>query len=179
MNHQLQRLQDEVASAILGMSPEQLSWHLPSKWSATEVLEHLYLTYTGTLKGLAKIFEAGRPLATRSTWTHRRRTLFVFGFGYFPSGRESPPVARPRGLPAEEVLVGIGPKIAEMEGVLRRCEEKFGRRTNLLDHPILGPLTASQWRQFHLIHGLHHVKQIRRLREAAQLPAEPERSKPK
>ena len=172
MNHQLQRLQDEIASAIHGMSPEQLSWHPPGKWSATEVLEHLYLTYTGTLRGFAKVFEAGRPLATRSSWTHRRRTLFVFGFGYFPSGRESPPAARPRGLEAEKVLAEIGSKVAEMEEVLRRCEEKFGRRTNLLDHPILGPLTATQWRKFHLIHGLHHIKQIHQLRAASQTPTQ-------
>jgi len=25
---------------------------------------------------------------------------------------------------------------------------------------VLGPLTASQWRKFHWIHGRHHVKQI-------------------
>jgi hypothetical protein len=37
-----------------------------------------------------------------------------------------------------------------------------------LDHPILGPLTGGQWRKFHLVHGLHHVKQIRRLRESLE-----------
>jgi hypothetical protein len=38
----------------------------------------------------------------------------------------------------------------------------------VLDHLILGPLTAAQWRKFHWIHGRHHVKQILRLREQAR-----------
>jgi hypothetical protein len=63
----------------------------------------------------------------------------------------------------EKVLAEIGPKITEMDDMLARCEEKLGTRCKLLDHPILGPLTAAQWRKFHLLHGIHHVKQIHRL----------------
>jgi hypothetical protein len=29
---------------------------------------------------------------------------------------------------------------------------------------VLGPLTGAQWRKFHLVHGLHHQKQLLRLR---------------
>jgi hypothetical protein len=162
----LQRLQSEIASAIAGLSAEQLSAHPEGKWCAGEVLEHLYLTYTGTIKGLERVAGAGKPAtATKPTWEQRGRTLVVVGLGYFPSGREAPPVARPRGLPPETVLAGIGPKIAEMNDVIASCEKKFGSRGKLLDHPVLGPLTAAQWKKFHLVHGLHHVKQIRRLRQ--------------
>jgi hypothetical protein len=55
-----------------------------------------------------------------------------------------------------------------MDSIIARCEEQLGSRCKLLDHPILGPLTASQWRKFHLVHGLHHVKQLRRLREISE-----------
>jgi hypothetical protein len=161
----LQRLQEEIAAAVAGLSAEQLIRHRPGKWCAAEVLEHLYLTYTGTVKGFERVAEAGKPLATTQTWTQRGRTLIVVALGYLPSGREAPPVARPRGLPPEKVLAEIGPKIAEMDGNIARCEEKFGSRLKLLDHPILGPLTGAQWRKFHLVHGLHHVKQIKRLRK--------------
>ena len=169
MDPRLQRLQKEVESAIAGLSAEQLNSHPPGKWCAAEVLEHLYLTYTGTIKGFERQVEvkADKPTTTTiPTWAQRARTLVVVGFGYLPSGREAPPVARPRGLPQEKVLAGIGPKIAEMDDIIARCEEKFGSRRKLLDHPVLGPLTAVQWRKFHLVHGLHHVKQIRRLRAA-------------
>jgi Protein of unknown function (DUF1569) len=163
----LRRLQNEIAAAVAGLSAEQLSAHPPGKWCAAEILEHLYLTYTGTIKGFQRVAEAGKPLATKApSWAQRVRTLVVVGFGHLPSGREAPQVARPRGLPPEKVLAEIGPKIAEMDDVISRCEEKLGVRGKLLDHaifdhPILGPLTAAQWRKFHLVHGLHHVKQIR------------------
>jgi hypothetical protein len=159
----LRQLQDALESAVSGLSAEQLSWHPPGKWCAAEVLEHLYLTYTGTVKGFERVADAGKPLVTGSTFRQRGRTLIVVGFGYLPSGREAPPVARPRGVPLEKVSAEIGPKIAEMDDVIRKCEDKLGTRRKLLDHPILGPLTGPQWRKFHLVHGLHHVKQIRRL----------------
>lgn len=165
VNHHLRRLRKEIESAIVGLWAEEWIWHPPGKWCAAEVLEHLYLTYTGTIRGFAKVVEAGKPMATQSTWIHRGRTLIVLGFGYFPNGRESPQVARPRGVPAEKVMAEIGPKITEMDEIVSNCEKKFGSRTNLLDHPILGPLTGSQWKKFHLVHGLHHVNQIRLLRE--------------
>jgi len=162
----LERLQQEIAAAISGISAEQLARHPPGKWCAAEVLEHLYLTYTGTLKGFERVAEAGKPLATAQTWKQRGRTLIVVAFGHMPSGREAPAVSRPRGLPPEKVLAEIETKISEMDASIARCEKNFGLRRKLLDHPVLGPLTGSQWRRFHLVHGLHHVKQIRRLRES-------------
>lgn len=170
MDPRLKRLQQEIATAVAGLSTEQMSRHPPGKWSAAEVLEHLYLTYTGTIKGFERVAAAGKPLATVSSWSQRRRALIVVGFGYFPSGRESPPVVRPRGVPQEKVLGEIGAKIAEMDDIIRRCEESLGLRRKLLDHPILGPLTGREWRKFHLVHGRHHVKQIRRLREGVGKP---------
>jgi len=163
----LEKLQREIAGAIAAMSVEQLSRHPPGKWCAAEVLEHLYLTYTGTLKGFQRVSEARKPLTTTQTWKQRGRTLIVVVFGHMPSGREAPPLSRPRGLPPEKVLAEIGPKIGEMDDQIALCEQHFGSRRKLLDHPILGPLTASQWRKFHLVHGLHHVKQIRQLRKFA------------
>lgn len=170
MDPHLQRLQKEIATAVAGLTPEQLRQHRPGKWCTAEILEHLYLTYTGTLKGFERVVEAGKPLATTQTWQQRGQTLVVVAFGYLPSGREAPAVARPRGLAPEKVLAEIGPKILEMDDNLARCEEKFESRRKLLDHPILGPLTATQWRKFHLLHGLHHVKQIHSLREQSNRP---------
>lgn len=52
MDPGLKTLQQEIEAAMEGMSPEKLSWHPAGKWSAAEVFEHLYLTYTGTSKRL-------------------------------------------------------------------------------------------------------------------------------
>ena len=163
----LERLQREIAAAVEGLSAERLGWSPPGKWCAAEVLEHLYLSYTGTIKGCHRVAD-GEALVTRSTFGHRWRTMVVVELGYFPSGRKTPKVANPRGLPRDKVLAEIGPKIAEMDALIRLCEEKLGRRAKLMDHPALGPLNGRQWRKFHLIHGLHHVKQIQALRVGSQ-----------
>ena len=165
MDVRLQRLQGEIALAVAGLSAEQLTWHPPEKWSAAEVLEHLYLTYTGTAKGFSRILQAEKPQVTAATWRQHARRLAVLGFSYLPSGREAPQFTRPRGTAGEKVQAEIGLRIAEMDDMIARCEEKFGSSSKLLDHPILGPLTGAEWRKFHLVHGLHHVKQIRRLRQ--------------
>jgi hypothetical protein len=167
----LGKLQRELASAIAEFTSHaatdgQLTSHPPGKWSAAEVLEHLYLTYTGTIKGFERVLAAGKANVTPPTWKQRVGKVIVIGFSRMPSGREAPKAARPRGLPAEKVLTEILPKIAELDAFLSSCEEKLGRG-KLLDHPVLGPLTAAEWKKFHLVHGMHHVKQIRQLLKSA------------
>jgi hypothetical protein len=166
MDSCLEELKKTLESAVEAMSSEQLSRRNASKWCAAEVLEHLYLTYTGTIKGFAKVMEAGDPPATRASIMHRARTLVVVGFGHMPEGREAPATTRPKGLPVEKVRSEVGAKIVEMDAIIAQCEARFGSGRRLLDHPILGPLTARQWRKFHLVHGRHHAKQILRLRDS-------------
>lgn len=166
MDARLEQLQRTLDSAIDGMSAEQINWHPANKWCTAEILEHLYLSYTGTIKGFEKALQSGKPLATGSSIRQRIRALAVFGFDYLPNGREAPARTRPKGLPPETVRNELPQKIAAMDALITQCEAHFGSSTRLLDHPFLGPLTGAQWRKFHLLHGLHHQKQIARLREA-------------
>jgi hypothetical protein len=92
-------------------------------------------------------------------------TWVVVGFGHMPAGRKAPAMVLPKGLPSEEVRNEIGAKIVAMDAIIAQCEARFGHRVQLLDHPILGPLSATQWRKLHLVHGQHHLKRILRLRE--------------
>jgi len=165
MDSCLEQLKKALESAVEGMSSEQLRWHPADKWCAAEVLEHLYLTYTGTIRGFEKVIESGKPLATRPSLTHRLRTFVAVGLGRLPEGRTAPANTRPKGLAAETVRSEVGAKITAMDAIIAQCEARFGRGVKLLDHPILGPLTATQWRKFHLVHGRHHEKQLLRLRE--------------
>ncbi len=167
MDPGLKKLQEELALAVSGLSPQQLAWHPEGKWCAAEVVEHLYLTYTGTIKGFERMAEAGKPTVTPPTWRQRIGKLLVVGLGHMPGGREAPKMARPRGLPTEKVLAEIDTKIAEMDDCISRQQEKFGKDAQLLDHVILGPLTGAEWRKFHLVHGRHHIQQIYRLRKSA------------
>lgn len=164
VNQTLERLKGEIASSIDDITEGELRFHSPGKWCIAEVLEHLYLTYTGTLKGFERMTAAGHPLATAPTLKQRLQAFIVVGLGYMPSGRDAPRVARPRGLAAEMVLADIGRKVGEMDAMIARCEKEFGEG-KLLDHPFLGPLSGHGWRKFHFVHGRHHLKQIRQLRK--------------
>jgi hypothetical protein len=166
----LQRLQDEIAAALSGMAAEQLIWHPEGKWCAAEVVEHLYLTYHGTLRGCERCLQEGKPLARTPTLQERMRTAVVVTLGYMPAGRKAPERSTPRGIPAEEVVKAIGPELTAMDTAITKCEQRFGKGTRVLDHPILGPLTAQQWRKFHCVHGRHHLKQILRLRDQSKRP---------
>jgi len=77
MDTYLQRLQDAIASAIQGMTAEDLTRHPEGKWSTAEVLEHLYLTYTGTAKGFERCLQTGKPLVHPPTWKDRLFTAIV------------------------------------------------------------------------------------------------------
>jgi len=171
MDFYLERLTNGIASATESLDAHTLLWHPEAKWSTAEILEHLYLTYTGTIRGFQRCLEAGNPPARTPSLRDRMRTFLVLGIGHMPKGRKAPKNALPRGISAELVLTDILAKISEMDAVIRQAEAKYGARTPVLDHPILGPLRAREWRKFHWVHGRHHLNQIRKLRRrAAQFP---------
>jgi hypothetical protein len=165
MDAYLQRLQEGIQSATQGMSGEDLLRHPEGKWCAAEILEHLYLTYTGTTKAFERCLQAGQPQVHARILRDRLRTIVVVGLGHMPNGRQSPKHALPRGMTPEQVTREIGPRISAMDEAIAQCESRFGKQNRLLDHPILGPLTGRQWRKFHWVHGRHHLKQIRDLRQ--------------
>ena len=167
MDSRLEKLEESLQSAVEGMSSEQLSWHPPGKWCAAEVLEHLYLSYIGTIGGFERVMRQGKPLGSRASMAQRVLTSVVVGLGHIPNGLKAPAIVQPRGLPPEQVRNEIGEKMAAMEAIIAECEAHFGPNVKLLDHPILGPLNALQWRKLHIVHGQHHLKQLRQLRESA------------
>src|SRR5258708_18874453 len=132
MDSRLEKLKEDLESAVEGMSSEQLNWHLPGKWCAAEVLEHLYLTYAGTIKGFEKVITSGKPLATRASMAHRVLTFVIVGLGRMPAGRKAPAMAQPRGLPAEQVRNEIGAKLVAMDAIIAQCEARFGRQVKLV-----------------------------------------------
>jgi hypothetical protein len=166
MNSKLQRLREAIDGAIAGMTPEQFARRREGKWSAAEVLEHLNLTYSGTIKNLERHLRAGTT-ASADRRSKRWQRIVVIRLGYLPGGRKSPERVRPRGAATEQVVAEIFENIQWMDRVIADCELRFGKRASIADHPILGPLTAAEWRAFHLTHGKHHAKQIVRLRSRA------------
>ncbi len=172
MNSLLQRLQKELQAAIEGMCTEDVLRRPVSnsgkegneKWNTAMIMEHLTLSYTGTTRGMERCLDAGKPLARAATWTDRMKAFVVVGLNYLPEGRKAPERTRPTGADPHKILAEFGQHIERMDAAITACEERYGRSAKLIDHPIIGPLNASQWRKFHCVHGRHHIKQIRRLR---------------
>jgi len=161
MDSYLKRLRQELEDAIRGVSPNRMAQAPPGKWGAAQILEHLYLTYKGTNRGVEKCLEQDAPLATQSTFKQRIAKLLVVDLGYMPGGRPAPERATPRGMPPEEVQQAVAPELEKMASRLDDCERRFGAATKIVDHPFLGPLTAREWRKFHWVHGRHHARQMR------------------
>ena len=92
-------------------------------------------------------------------------TFLVVRLGRIPAGREAPVIVQPKGLPVEQVQSEIWAKLAAMDATITRCEARLGCHIKLLDHPILGALTAAEWRTLHVVHGRHHQRQLIRLRK--------------
>lgn len=161
MDSYLARLQQELEDAMSGATPADLGRGPAEKWNPAQILEHLYRTYRGTNHGIGKCLEKGAPLVTPATLKHRVGKFLICNLGYVPGGFKAPERASPHGMPVEDVLKKIFPEIRLMESGLANLESKFGATTKVLDHPLIGPLTANQWRKFHLAHGRHHARQIR------------------
>ena len=161
MDSPLERLRQELEDAIASARPSALAQAPEGKWNAAQILEHLFLTYKNSNRGMAKCVEQGAPLATRATVKQRVAALLVVKLGYLPEGRQAPERVIPRGMPLEEVQRAILSELQKMGAGLDVCERRFGGRTKIMDHPFLGPLTAGEWRKFHWVHGRHHARQIR------------------
>ena len=164
MEADLKQLQQSIVAAVDGMNSDELARSAHGKWSVAQILEHLCLTYRGTIKGFEKSLKAEKPLGGRPSLKQRISATAVTQFGYLPKGRQAPERTVPQGMPAEKVLQETVSGLAAMDAIITEAERKYGSRTWVLDHPVLGPLTAKQWRRFHRTHGYHHVKQIRSLR---------------
>lgn len=115
MDLYLERLQQAIASATNGMTSDELTRHPEGQpegtWSVAEVLEHLYLTYTGTTKAFERCLKAGKPLVSPVTLKQRVGITLVTELGYFPKGRKAPERAIPKGMPADKLIEDIGPRL--------------------------------------------------------------------
>lgn len=164
MDFYLQRALDAIERETGGMPVEELAWHREGKWSTAEILEHLSLAFTSTSKAMERVLQQGRCERKRPSAKQWLATLLVVKMGYFPSGRPAPEWTRPRGLEAKDALATIRAAMIEMDKRIAEAENKLGTGIVAI-HPIIGPLTARQWRKFHWVHTRHHMTQVATLRE--------------
>jgi hypothetical protein len=157
----LRQCRDELRRVIDGLTVEQAEAPRGDRWSIAAILEHLDLTYARSAEGVEHRLRKGTPpeRSRRSLYQRLGRTLIVT-FGYFPAGRSSPEVVLPTGRPFVETRAIIETHLMLLDQRLLEAARVFGARRPLSRHPVLGLMSVSDWRRFHLAHTRHHVRQV-------------------
>lgn len=92
------------------------------------------------------------------------RQEFVFSTGTIPQKGKAPKEVTPGqlGLPllgGSELADRFESELKELDTRIEQCHQSFGEGV-VATHFALGPLTAEQWRMFHVIHVGHHLPQL-------------------
>jgi hypothetical protein len=146
---------------ILAVAPVERLAAKPhaGKWSASEVLEHLMKTYSGTARLFANVLENGELRVRPRTLREIVAQFVVITLGHMPTGRKAPEMTIPSGELAAEVAPEVRVQFVRMAGLQAQVAGRFGGR-KIGQHPVLGALTAAEWAKFHWVHSRHHFRQI-------------------
>lgn len=167
----LQRALHSIETTTSGMTDEEMVSHPQGKWSPAEILEHLSLAYSSTVSRMRDLLDKPQGLEVRHpSFRERMAAFLVIRLNYIPPGRKSPERIVPKGISPTEAQKAIRASLADIDQVISECEQRFGSHSFILNHPALGPLTVKEWRKFHCVHTLHHMRQIQRMRENKPKP---------
>lgn len=160
MSPHLEKVRSEAERLTRDYEPDDWHYSRDGQWSASLILEHLLLAFSATTKGLLKTMQAPEPFCRQQTWRDRAGRFYVLRLGRIPPGLKAAKNITPhQGLPGNN-LRAFNDALVAMNTTLNDAERRFGKRTGILDHPMLGPLTAEEWRRFHMVHAEHHFRQI-------------------
>ncbi len=165
MSPYLEEVRSQAERLTRDLSPQDWRCADDGKWSASLILEHLLLTFTATTKGAQKTMQLGKPLCRDSTLRDRVGRFYVLRLGKVPKGLKAAKNITPRDGLRGDNLRTFNDALVAMDASLADAERRFGRKTRILDHPLLGPLTAEEWRRFHHVHAEHHFRQLVALRQ--------------
>jgi DinB superfamily len=165
----LERVVTEIADEMQALTAETAQLHPHGnahEWSPQQIVEHLILGYRVTTCALQSRLDKGR-LSRRGNRTRVQWLLqiMILSFGRLPRGApardEETPVEGGFPVMSGEQLAALLRQEAEaMDAALDACRHKFGME-RVAPHPLLGFLRVDQWRRYHVVHGLHHVAQLR------------------
>lgn len=187
MHAVLEYAASRICDELGGLDAETCQKHPNERahlWGMQQVIEHLLLTYRGTAENLETRLRKGRISRNqRRTPVQWMLQLMVLSFGYFPRGAPAPDETMPQpglfpAMNGRELGERLRAELSSVDDAFDRCRRAFGME-RVAAHPILGPLRIDQWRRFHVIHTLHHCRQLQRVREqvaprpAAELTSNP------
>jgi Protein of unknown function (DUF1569) len=169
MHAVLERVVCQIANEMSGLDAETTQLHPHGrtyKWNAQQVVEHLVLGYRLTTGALETRLNKGHLSRDRTrTYLQWSLQLMILSFGALPRGvpaldETMPAAGRFAVMNGRQLGELLRQEIDAMDTALDRCRRKFGME-RVATHPWLGALRVDQWRRFHVVHGLHHLTQLR------------------
>ena len=170
MHPSFESLQATFTNELNKLTPEALERHPNedhARWNARQIVEHLILTYRLSSKTFTERLKKSRPTHSQPNFKQRIAQIALLRFGYFPNGIKAPEPVVPSSAPTEVIdglrlAASYAQALQAMDAQLVQCEQHFGK-IPFATHQVLGPITPSQWRRFHIVHGRHHLSQLQKL----------------
>jgi hypothetical protein len=171
MHAVLERVVCQIADELTGLDAETAHLYprgLTYKWNAQQVVEHLILGVRLTTSAIeARLSKGHRPRNRKRTRLQWLLQLMMLSFGRFPIGvpamDETLPVpGKFAAMNGRQLCELLRDELEAMDDALNRCRLRFGME-RVACQPLLGPLRVDQWRRYHVVHGLHHLEQIREI----------------
>jgi len=165
----LERVVGQISNEVRHLDAESTQLHpkgLAHKWSAQEVVEHLVLGFRVTSAALQTRLNKGRLSRNqKQTYLQWSLQLMILSFGALPRGvpaldETMPAPGRFPAMDGRQLVDLLRQEADAMDTLLDSCRKKYGIE-RVAPHPWLGALRVDQWRRFHVVHGLHHLTQLR------------------
>ena len=167
MTRDFETLRDELERSLGGLDDSQTQLRPGNdaeRWSIQQIVGHLLLTYAATEDAMDARISKGTPTKARPMLVQRIGQITLVRMGHFPFGRKAPErvTASPdvSAVPGGVLIGNVDLAITQLDRKVSAAEKMFGGKTRAVSHMVLGPMTAGEWRRFHLVHGRHHIKQI-------------------
>lgn len=158
-----------VLQEIRQLPPQARAWRPePEAWSSIEVAHHLALAERLTVQSLDAGAKRQEPRRGLRAWLGRLAVAAVFRLGL----RVRTPTDQVRPDP-ELGLHGVEMEWNEVRDSLLRYFRSVPpdrATTTAIVHPIAGPLDHHETLEFLASHQIHHLGQLRRLREERGFP---------
>ncbi len=154
---------DKLVNQLQGITHEQFnSSPAPDKWSAAQIMNHLMLAESGSLKYCQKKLSFDPDLPPVGLKTYLRSALLCYSL-YFPIKVKAPKGFGTEYLPQEDNLQSVLERwIAQrqqLKDFLLDLPEKYLHR-EVYKHPLTGRMSLEGMLSFFHAHFKHHKHQI-------------------
>lgn len=148
-------IREQVCEAVSGLSSETLNRKpADGKWSAVQIMEHLYLMEKAITAGIIQALASGEDQTTepKPYQLTLDRSRFMAAPPHLVPSEEF--------IPLGDIVARLDQSRSDLKTVLDQSDESLWSR-KLYPHPVFGPMDVAQWVDFIGIHEERHLAQLR------------------